>query len=176
MDAIELTDGVIVLRTPTLDDADAVVEAVQASLEHLRPFMPWATGAYDVDAARQWINGEIDPAAHAFVIVDGDDRIVGSAGVNRIDSLNDGADIGYWLRPDATGKGYATRAANLLLEYAVEQIGLHRVEIYMSVENTASRRVAERTAAQYEGVQRGRLKIRGRYHDAHMYAFVNPTS
>ena len=172
---MKLTDGVITMRTPTLDDAEAMAAAVQASSDHLHDFMVWATPDYDVDMAREWISGATDANAHPFLILDPAGDVVGSAGLNRVDRVNDRCDIGYWLRPEATGNGYATRASNLLLDYAIGEVGLHRVEIYMAVENEASRRVAERTAAEYEGVLRGRLKYNGRYHDAHMFALVADT-
>lgn len=169
---MELSDGVVHLRKPGPDDAEAIAAAVQSSLGHLHDFMQWATPDYDVVAARQWIDGEIDPGGHPFLVFDNHDQLIGSAGISRVDRINDRGDIGYWLRQDSTGQGYATRTANLLLDYAIEHVGLHRVEICMSVENAPSRAVAERTSARYEGVLRGRLKYNGRYHDAHMYALL----
>lgn len=169
---MELIDDVIVLRSPTPDDAEEVAAAVQASLAELRPFLTWATSAYDADTARRWSAGEFDPGAHSFVVIGPGGKIIGSAGLNRVDEVNDRADIGYWIRSDATGCGYASRAANLLIDYAFDHAGLHRIEIFMSVENLASQRVAENTPARYEGVQRGRLKYHNRYHDAHIYALT----
>ena len=46
-------------------------------------------------------------------------------------------------------------AARLVARYGHHEVGLHRLEIVMSVRNEASRRVAERLGAHYEGVQRG---------------------
>lgn len=176
-DGLSLTDGVITLRTPTIDDAQDVASAVLASIDHLMAYLPWATRAYDTEAATNWITGAYDPTAHTFLVLDPDGQLVGSAGLNRVDALNDKCDLGYWLRPDATGNGYATRATNLLIEYALEQVGMHRIEIYMSIENEPSTRVAERSISgyqggRYEGIARGRLKYHGRYHDAHMFAVV----
>lgn len=173
MGSMELTDGVVKLLTPTEEDAPMVAAAVQASLSHLHQYMPWASPGYGVEDALSWIRGEVDPGSHAFIVFDETGRIVGSAGLNRLDAVNDGCDLGYWLRPDATGKGYATRATNLLIGYAVNTVGLKRVEILMSVENEPSRRVAERSVATYEGVRRGRLKYGDRYHDAHVFVFVS---
>ncbi len=100
--------------------------------------------------------------------------MVGSVGLNHFDSLNNRANLGYWLRADATGFGYATSATKLLARHGVERLGLHRIEVLMSVENEASRQVAVRAGAAYEGIQRGRLLLQGRYHDVHGYAFVAP--
>ena len=166
---VALTDGITTLRSPTDDDAPAVADAVRRSLETLSPWMPWAHGAYGLDDALAWARREIEPDAHPFVVLS-DDRLVGTAGLNHIDSLNRVADLGYWLTADAVGQGHATRATRLLLRHAFETRGLHRIQILMSVENEPSRRVAERVGAVHEGVMRGRLLLNGRHHDAHLYA------
>lgn len=82
------------------------------------------------------------------------------------------ANVGYWLAPDAVGFGYATRATNLLLRYAIEDVGAHRAEIWISAENEPSRRVAERSLATYEATMRQCLRVGDRNHDAHCFAFV----
>ena len=173
---MELTDGNVTLRTPVDDDAVEVAAGVQDSLETLSPWMPWATESYDESAARSWIQGEIEPNSVRCVLIGGDGRMVGSAGLNHFDTANNRANLGYWLRADATGFGYATSATRLLARYGLDELGLHRIEVMMSVENDASRQVAIRAGAGYEGVQRGRLLLRGRYHDAHGYAFVATTA
>lgn len=164
-----LADDQIVLRRPTAADAPAVGAMVRASHEHLAPWMPWATADYDETDAMMWIERRLDATAHPFAIVADNDRIVGTAGLNRIDGKDQLANLGYWLRPDATGQGAATRAANLLIDHGIRDLGLARLEILMSVENEPSRAVAERSKASYEGIQRGRLRLNGRQHDAHCY-------
>ncbi len=170
---MELTDGDLTLRSPTASDADAVADAVSASLELLKPWMPWANERYDRTAAMDWISGKVEPGAVPFMMLDGTGRVIGSTGLNGIDNLNARANLGYWLRADATGFGYATRAVRLVAAYGFEQMELHRVEILMSVENEPSRRVAERAGATYEGILRGRLLLEGRHHDVHSYAIIN---
>ena len=169
---MELTDGTVTLRSPDDADAPAVAAAVRATLPELEPWMPWATAAYDEDAALAWIRGEFDPGGHSFVMVSDDGTIVGSSGLNRIDELNRCANLGYWLRTDATGRGWATRATRLLARYGIREVGLHRVEVIMSVENEASRRVAERAGATHEGIMRGGLLLRNRHHDVHLFSFT----
>ena len=169
---MELTDGNVTLRTPTDDDAPAVAEAVRASLDRLAPWMPWATEGYDEAAALQWIRRELEPKAVNLVVVDGDGRIVGSTGLNQLDEHNRRANLGYWLRADATGRGLATAATRLVAAHGLNDLGLHRIEVIMSVENEPSRRVAERAGAVYEGVQRGRLLLHGRFHDVHCFVFL----
>ena len=49
-----------------------------------------------------------------------------------------------------------------------------RIEVLVAVGNVASRRVAEKSGAVYEGTLRSRLLVHGTRHDAAMYAFIRP--
>jgi ribosomal-protein-serine acetyltransferase len=169
---MELADDTVRLRTPVPDDAPKVAATVRGALPTLRPWMPWATEDYGIDDATAWITGTLEPGAVPFVILDDHGAIVGSAGLNQIDGLNLRANLGYWLHPDHTGRGYATAATRLVATHGLDHLGLQRIEITMSVENEASRRVADRAGALHEGIQRNRLRLHGRQHDAHMFAFL----
>lgn len=169
---MELTDGTVTIRSPVETDAPMVAAAVQASLDTLRPWMPWATSGYGPEQAVEWITGQLEPGSVPFVILDDGGVIVGSTGLNMIDRQNLRANLGYWLRPDRTGRGYATAATRMVAAWGFDHLGLQRIEIMMSVENERSRLVAERAGAVYEGIQRGRLRYEDRQHDAHMFAFL----
>jgi RimJ/RimL family protein N-acetyltransferase len=167
-----LTDGVIVLRPPTEADASALVEAVITSAADLRPFMPWASADYDLASALAWIRSEREPDELPYLIVGDDGELAGGCGLNLFNPVNDFANLGYWLRSDRTGRGWATRATRLLAHHGLTAAGLERVEILMSVENERSRRVAERAGATFEGTLRHRILLHGRYHDAHLYSLI----
>ena len=173
MDASEagLTDGVITLRAATLADSPALVAAVRSSVAELAPFMPWASPSYDEAAARSWLEGQ-DSSAFQCVIVGDDGVLAGSCGLDQINEINHSANLGYWLRSDRTGRGWATRATRLIARHGLTRMGLERVEILMAVDNEASRRVAERAGATFEGTLRHRLLLHGVYHDAHLYSLI----
>lgn len=169
---MELIDERITLRPPAEIDATAVASAVRASHAELAPWMPWAGSDYGVDAALVWIRGETGDL-HRFVIVDHDDgEIIGSCGLNRVDELNRTANLGYWVRSDRAGRGVATAATRLLMAFGTSVVELHRLEIVMSTRNEASRRVAEKAGAVYEGVRRSALLLEGERHDAHVFSVV----
>jgi len=168
MDSI---DHRIVLRRPIEADAVAVAAAVQFSLPELQAWMPWASGDYATEEALSWIRGELGDA-HRFVIVESSGNIVGSCGLNMIDERNNSANLGYWVRSDLAGRGYATEAAQRLASFGLREAGYRRLRVMMSVRNHGSRRVAEKAGAHYEGVALQSLLLRGEYHDAHVFSFV----
>ncbi len=167
-----LTDGVITLRPPVDTDARAISAAVQASLAELAPFMPWATADHDEAAALSWIRGEREPDEVQYLIIGDHGEIAGGCGLNLFNQFNHFANLGYWLRSDRTGRGWATRATVLLARHGLIQLGLERVEIMMAVENEPSRRVAERAGATFEGTLRHRFLLHGAYHDAYLFSLV----
>ena len=82
--------------------------------------------------------------AVSLLAVDGDGRLAGSFSLMELDQDRGYAEIGYWVAPWARGRGVATRAVRLLHGWAVEQLGMRRLEILPHADNAPSRRVAER--------------------------------
>lgn len=61
------------------------------------------------------------------------------------------AEVGYTLRRDAWGQGYASEAARALVRYGFEQLGLHRIFAECHPDNKGSERVMRRLGMRYEG-------------------------
>jgi len=169
-----LTDGVVTITPPTLDDAAAVANAVQASLDTLVEWMPWATPDYDAESAREWIRRTEDPGVHGFSIRLADATIIGTCGLQNHDVPNQCIELGYWIGSAYTGNGYATRASRLLIAHAFDTLGVHRVTIMVSVHNQRSQRVAERLAGPPEAVLRDRILGRNQWNDACVYGVIAP--
>ena len=66
--------------------------------------------------------------------------------------------MGYMLHPDHWGNGYMTEAVRAALDYGFDEMGLDRVELWISEENTASLRLAERAGFRRRG------RMRQKYH------------
>jgi RimJ/RimL family protein N-acetyltransferase len=81
--------------------------------------------------------------------------------------------VGYWVAPQARGRGVATAAVRLLSAAAFEQLDLIRLDLIVAVGNVASVRVAEKAGYTREGVMRSYLatKKNGR-DDAVMFGLV----
>jgi ribosomal-protein-serine acetyltransferase len=129
-------------------------EAVTASLEHLRPWMPWIAAEPLTVSDReeligtwrqQWAEGG-DVVLGVFL----GRHIVGGTGLHR--RLGpDGLEIGYWVHADHVGQGYATEAARALTAAALALPGIERVEIHHDKANVISGRVPRRLGYDFVG-------------------------
>jgi ribosomal-protein-serine acetyltransferase len=130
----------ILCRPYTVDDAPALHEAILASLEHLRPWMPWvALEPLTLEQRTAWIadGGDAVGIFHGEIVV-------GGTGLH--DRLGDpaGREIGYWVRDGWTARGIATAAARQMVDLAFSMDGVTYVEIHHDKANAASRRVPEK--------------------------------
>jgi RimJ/RimL family protein N-acetyltransferase len=137
-----------VLRRMTVQDAPAVSAAASESLEHLRPWMPWATpDGVSVETQRLRMSGPAwswapdgDYAYGAFLA---DGRLVASLGLHR--RVGPGAlEIGYWVHVDHVRRGIATASARALTDVGFALPGIRRMEIHCDAANHASAAVPAR--------------------------------
>ena len=82
------------------------------------------------------------------------------------------ATLGYAVAQRHAGRGHATQAVQLLLRFAFEQLGLHRVQAAVLERNRASIRVLEKSGFRFEGVARSYLEIDGVWEDHRTYAIT----
>lgn len=173
----EITDGVILLRPFRLEDAEEIYAAVRESLNELKPWMSFAYDGYSLSDSKEfiritrarWREGTL----HAFAITDQKSgSVLGGCSLSHIHPVYHLCNLGYWVRSSRRGEGIAVRATQLAARFAFEKIGLIRVEIVIAVENKASRRVAEKAGAHYEGILRNRMVVGREVYDAHMYSLV----
>ncbi|MFC7140898.1 GNAT family N-acetyltransferase [Halosimplex aquaticum] len=81
-------------------------------------------------------------------------------------------EIGYWIAPDHQGNGYATAAAELLVEYCFAERRLRKVDARVLAFNDGSRRVLEKVGFEPEGRRRDEYYVDGEYVDAELYGLV----
>ncbi len=166
----------ISIRPYRLEDTEACYQAVMESLDSLSRFMPWAHPELTLETQRIWVTTKVaafhQGSEFEFVITSEEGHYLGGCGLNRIDTLNRRANLGYWVKSSAAGKGAATAATRLLVEWGFANTELVRLEVLVSTRNPASLRVAEKAGAIREGVLRNRLLLGGEWHDAVMHSFV----
>ena len=126
----------VVVRPLRVDDAVAVHAAIIESLDHLRPWMPWAAKEpLTIDERIKWIA----TGGESLGIFVGSTFVGGTGLHDRISSS--GREIGYWVRVGWTGRGIATEAARQVVERAFTIAGVEYVEIHHDKANVASSRV-----------------------------------
>ena len=98
-----------------------------------------------------------------------DEKCLGMGIINHIHHTHLTANLGYWLRPDACGKGLASAICEALKKLAFTQMNLNRLECFVEPNNKASLRVVECIGGIKEGLCRKRVFGR----DALLYAITN---
>jgi ribosomal-protein-serine acetyltransferase len=177
--SIELkpSKGGFILRPPSMEDASAIFEAIMISLDDLIPWMDWCERNYSIDLTLEWLErqpSEWDEGLnYQFALFDDlNNQFLGACGINHINRYYLLANLGYWIRSDRKGEGIATEATHQVAKFGFERLGLQRVEIVAAEENWASRRVAEKAGATFEGILRRRLRIDDKNLDAAMHSLV----
>jgi RimJ/RimL family protein N-acetyltransferase len=153
----------LVIRCWNPADAEALKEAVDANLDHLRPWLPWAHGEPQTVAEKvallRRFRGQFDLGEDfVYGIFDRDeDRVLGGTGLHvRIGPH--AREIGYWIRADATRRGYATEATAALTRVGFELEGLELIEIRCEPANVRSAAVPPRVGYELEAMLRGRAR------------------
>ena len=152
----------LVIRCWEPRDAPLLKEAVDSSLDHLRPWMPWAREepqslAQKVQLLRGF-RGNFDLGVDFVYGIFGADEaeVVGGTGLHtRVG--DDAFEIGYWIRASRAGRGLATEATAALTRIALEICGVDRVEIRVDPANAASLAVPRKLGFVEEATLRRRL-------------------
>jgi len=174
---VEIRGEKVRLRPFAADDAEAIHAAVRESLTELGRWLSWCREDYSLQDTCDFLDARTNAfqttGEHSFAILElGSDRFVGAIGINQIDPLTQRANLGYWLRTSATGRGYAAEAARLLARWALLEHGLERLEIVAATGNVESQRVAAAIGATREGIARRRLRVHGVQHDAVVFSLI----
>ena len=128
----------LTLRPGWPEDAAALAAAIgHASVVRNLARAPWPYAVADAEAFLMLPRGAHEPR---FQILKRDTaRLIGGIGID-IGGAN-GDELGYWLTPDAWGRGYATEAARAVIAIARHALGLRRLHAGHFVDNPASGRV-----------------------------------
>ena len=162
-----LTDGVVTLRPPDEKDLSAIERGIldpdvirRFGRQHLQ-----ASEVLELNRTR-WLDG----SGATFAICEPNDDCAGHAWVN---FSHDGrGSVGYWLLPQARGKGLATRSVRLLSRWALRDLGLARLQLLTEPANRPSQMVAERSGFHREGVLRSYADIDDRRVDYVVFSLL----
>jgi RimJ/RimL family protein N-acetyltransferase len=170
----------LLIRAPRPGDGAELNAAIRESLYDLAPWMPWADHVPEVpeteaNVCAAYDNYKAKTDLRLQLFLKGTGRLIGCAGLHRIDWSVPKFDIGYWVRSSHAGQGYITEAVNAIAEFAFEKLGAQRVSICMNPRNTRSRMVAERAGFEFEGTLRNDSREPdGSLRDTLVYSKIRP--
>ena len=161
-----VTTDRLVVRCWEPRDAPLLKEAIDSSLDHLRPWMPWAADEPQPLAAKvallRRFRGQFDLGQDFLygLFSPDESEVVGGSGLHT--RAGEGAlEIGYWIRASRTGHGLATEATAALTRVAFDVCGVDRVQIRVDPANARSIAIPRKLGFVEEARLRRRLPSRG---------------
>lgn len=145
------------IRMPQPGDGAQVYQAIQASKDDLKEWLPFATKNQteedvEVNIRESQIKFLKREDLRLLVFDRESGEFVGSSGLHRMDWSVPKFEIGYWIDARKSGKGYMTEAIEGITNFAFETLGARRVEIRCDRLNTKSRAIPERLDFELEGI------------------------
>ncbi|MFI6289261.1 GNAT family N-acetyltransferase [Streptomyces sp. NPDC051018] len=174
-------------------------DPTRAGAAELRPLEPWqaeeflahidrgrafigrfiglADAAKDLESARAFLQSYAEKQAADGGRIYGiwrEGTLVGGVLFRVFDPAAGNCEAGCWLEPAGVGRGLVTRAAEFIIDWAVEERGMHRVEWVVATGNSASVRVAERLGMRRDGILREAYAYGGVRHDMEVWSVLAP--
>ncbi len=168
----------LLLRLPVEADVQALNEAIVASHPELSLWMDWAVNPQTPEETAEFVRGsetswKEETALNLLMVERATAEIVGATGYPRLDWEVPRFEIGYWVRSDRVGQGYASESTWALARHAFEAQAAHRVELRMDDRNDRSWAVAERLGFSLEATLRHEVRVPdGSLRDTRVYGAV----
>src|SRR5205814_5829371 len=166
-DPYRLTGDRVFLRPPERGDYEAWASLRAGSRDFLSPWEPsWPPDAlnranFRARVARYAEDWRTDQAYNFFIFTH-DETLIGGIGLSNIRrGVSETASLGYWVGEPFARQRYMTSALPLVVDFAFERLGLHRLEAACLPSNLPSRSLLARAGFQQEGYAREYLCIAG---------------
>ena len=168
----------LVLRCWQPSDAPLLADAVTASLDHLRPWMPWAHAEPEaletkVQRLRSFrARFDLDQDYVYAIFTPDESEVVGGKGLHP--RIGEGAlEIGYWINARHAGRGYATEASAALTRTAFEINGVERMEIRCDPANERSAAVPRKLGYTLDATLRSNVRgVDGGMRDTQVWSLL----
>ena len=132
------------------------------------PYPPGAAEEFVAKAREQWRSEE----AFVFAIIEkASGQFAGCMGIHPA-SAHNRAEVGYWIGRPYWGRGLATAALRLIIQFGFDELKLNRIAAGHLPHNPASGRVMQKAKMRYEGRLRGALYHHDEYKDELRYAIL----
>ena len=172
-----LTHKDVRVRIARMRDAKNLERLILGNREWLRPWEatnPVGANSFDIRSQVRGLIRQMDAQTGLPFVIEVDGEILGQLNVaNILYGSVSSAVIGYWIAPEAAGKGAVPTSVALVTDYLFNVVGLHRVEIDIRPENLASLRVVEKLGFRYEGLKERYIHINGAWRDHYVFALTH---
>ncbi len=173
------------LRRLALEDVEPLLDLRVRNRHFTKPFEPRRVDAYftldgQKEVIKNWLWNWEETAGFMFgIFLRADDPRIDETLVGHVNLSNvvrgawENCTIGYFLDKAHNGKGLATEAVGLAVQFAFTTAGLHRIQGAVMPRNAASVRVLEKNGFRREGFSPRYLRIGGRWEDHFLYAVTS---
>ena len=161
----------VLLRRPTPNDHTTFVAMVHDDYDSIRPWVEPPTTPHHFE---EWVLrcGSRDADGFLVTEIEGG-AIVGAVDLNGIArGIQQSAQLAYYVGGRHAGRGLMTEAVDLVLGYAFQGLGLHRIEANVQPANERSRALVRRLGFRREGFSPGFLRIAGQWRDHERWALL----
>ncbi len=153
----EFTTERLLIRKPLPGDGKAVYDAMMASLNELKPWMPWAhmnqtEEDVETNIRESYVKFLSREDLRLLVFNKETGEFIASSGLHRIDWSVPKFEIGYWIDTRYAGRGYISEATEAITNFAFKELKANRVEIRCDSKNIKSRAIPERLGFTLEGI------------------------
>lgn len=175
--SLSLTHNGVHLRLVRMRDAKRLERLILGNREWLRPWEatnPVGANSFDIRGQVRGLLRQKDAEQGLPFVIEIDGEVMGQLNVaNMLYGSVSSAVIGYWIAPEAAGKGAVPSAVALVTDYLFNIVGLHRVEIDIRPENLSSLRVVQKLGFRYEGLKERYIHINGAWRDHYVFALTS---
>ena len=170
---MELSNERLVLRE--IIESDWIGVHKYASQEIVCRYQPW--GPNTEEESQYFVNQVIkdsrqEPRERFVFAIVYKEKMIGAGEFNIRDHTNRVGEIAYIVNPDYWGKGIATEVANLLVEFGIEDLKLHRIYATCDPRNIGSSKVLEKVGMVKEGKIREDLLIKDGWRDSLLFSVL----
>jgi ribosomal-protein-alanine N-acetyltransferase len=172
---MEFKIGSIILRKPTLDDADGFIEICKEK----ETMKYYGIAGAQIDTKEKainqinWCNSLFSNNSGRWIITeDMNDRYIGDIGFHNFQEEHHKAEIGFRLKKDYWGKGIVPACINELIRYGFEELNYNRIEALVDSRNENSKKALLKSHFVCEGTLREYELEFGQYIDLDVFSIL----
>lgn len=161
-------------RRPTMDDVETIRDLKNNKKAAL--LLGGIHQEYTNEDIENWISFHNNNPDEVLLVIEDLDagRLIGHVGLYKIDRVAKKTEYGILIADDISrGRGYGTKATSLMVEYAFNELGMHKVTAEVLCENAPSIAMFKKCGFSVDGCLRDDVYKNGRYYDVYCLSIIN---